>query len=164
MIRFMKDAASANGGGEDSILHRVTAAARGHKQEVDAGHSPKSGWNSVTVNRGPEDVLADGRLPAPLADLGDDVEIRIRPAPGGKGAELAARLTSPPPRGPSVLSRITGNAPQQDLRSALRQAKQLIEVGEVLRVDPAPHGDRGVGPGGKLVDLATRRAGGEGNS
>lgn len=149
MIQFMKDA--------------VGTVVRELKPEADASSEPKSRWRSVTINRRPEELLTDGQLPAPLADLGDDIEIRVRPAPGGKGSELAARLRSEP-SGPSVLGRIAGHDPRQDLRSALRQAKQLIEVGEVLRVDPTPHGDRGAAPGGKLVGLATRRAGGEGNS
>jgi hypothetical protein len=44
----------------------------------------------------------------------------------------------------------------------LRQAKQLIEVGEVLRVDPTPHGHRTATPTGELVEVATSRAPGEG--
>jgi uncharacterized membrane protein len=164
MIQFMKDAVGTVDGSENSMWHRLSAAVRDHKPEADASRAPKSGWSSVTINRRPEELLPDGRLPAPLANLGDDVEVRIRPAPGGKGAELSARLKSQQPSGASVLSRIAGHDPRQNLRSALRQAKQLIEVGEVLRVDPAPHGARGEGPGGKLVALATRRAGGEGNS
>jgi hypothetical protein len=54
-------------------------------------------------------------------------------------------------------SRLTGNDPQADLRSALRRAKQLIEVGEVLRVDPAPHGKRTASPG-VVLEAVTRRA------
>jgi hypothetical protein len=48
------------------------------------------------------------------------------------------------------------------LRAALREAKQLIEVGEVLRVDPVPHGRRKATPTGALVDVATRRSNEEG--
>ncbi|MEH3140455.1 MAG: hypothetical protein PGN37_09775 [Mycobacterium kyogaense] len=89
--------------------------------------------------------------------------MHVRTAPGGKGTELAARLRQAEPGGlGSVASRVSGEDPRQQLRSALRQAKQLIEVGEVLRVDPVPHGTRSAAPTGKLVDLATRRAGGEG--
>ena len=52
----------------------------------------------------------------------------------------------------------SGNDLQADLRSALRQAKQLIEVGEVLAVDPAPHGRRTATPGGVLLETWTRVA------
>lgn len=39
-------------------------------------------WHSVTVNRPPEEVAPEGRLPEPLAGLGDAVEVRLRPARG----------------------------------------------------------------------------------
>jgi hypothetical protein len=50
----------------------------------------------------------------------------------------------------------------RDIRAALRRSKQLIEVGEVLRVDPAPHGRRSPSPLGAIVEGATRRADKEG--
>ncbi|MCG7597409.1 hypothetical protein [Mycobacterium sp. PSTR-4-N] len=128
-----------------------------------ADPEPRSRWRSVTINRPAEDLMPGGRVPEPLAALGDRIEVHVRTAPGGKGTELAARLRQAEPSGPgSVASRVSGDDPRQQLRSALRQAKQLIEVGEVLRVDPVPHGTRSAAPTGKLVELATRRAGGEG--
>ena len=111
---------------------------------------PRSRWRAVTVNRPADRVMADGRVPAPLAALGDTVEVEVRPAPGDKGTELGARLRAP------------GSGSPEDLRAALREAKQLIEVGEVLRVDPAPHGRRAHPPAGAAIDAATRHAGGEG--
>ena len=48
------------------------------------------------------------------------------------------------------------------MRAALRESKELLEVGEVLRLDPQPAGDRTPTPIGKLLDAVTRRAGGEG--
>ena len=68
--------------------------------------------------------------------------------------ELAARLRVPEPTGPrAALARISGHDPRQQVRSALRQSKQLVEVGEVLRVEPTPHGRRPPTPTGKLVDV-----------
>jgi hypothetical protein len=124
---------------------------------VSAGRTaaPASGWLVVTVYREPSDVDT-ARLPAPLAEYGDRIEVRIRPAPGGKGTELAARLRDQPSG--NGLGRLTGSDPQADLRSALRRAKQLIEVGEVLAVDPAPHGKRTATPGGVLLEAWTRVA------
>jgi hypothetical protein len=128
---------------------------------VDA--EPRSRWRSVTINKSPEEVMPEGRVPDPLAALGDRVEVQVRKAAGDKGTELAARLRQPEPGGlGSVVTRMSGDDPRQQVRAALRQAKQLIEVGEVLRVDPTPHGTRSATPTGKLVDFATRRAGGEG--
>jgi hypothetical protein len=110
----------------------------------------------VTVFREPSEIdLA--ALPAPLAELGDRLEVRVQPAPGGKGAELAARLRDRPSSG-SALDRLRGADPQAEVRSALRQAKQLVEVGEVLAVDPTPHGKRTATPGGVLLERWTKAA------
>lgn len=117
---------------------------------------PASGWLAVTVFREPSDIDA-AALPAPLAEFGDRIEVRVRPAAGGKGTELSARLRDRPSSG-TAASRLSGSDPQADLRSALRRAKQLIEVGEVLVVDPAPHGKRTATPGGVLLEAWTRVA------
>jgi len=117
---------------------------------------PASGWLVVTVFREPSDIDT-AELPAPLAEFGDQIEVRVRPAADGKGTELAARLRDRPSSG-TALSRLSGSDPQADLRSALRRAKQLIEVGEVLAVDPAPHGKRTATPGGVLLEAWTKVA------
>ena len=118
-------------------------------------------WHTVTVNRPLEEVAPDGRLPQPLEALGDAVEVQIRPAPGGRGTEVAARLRGDPPSGlAAAAARIAGNDPRQDLRAALRQSRQLLETGEVLRADEPPTTRRTLR--GLPLDLATRRAGGEG--
>ncbi|GGM18892.1 hypothetical protein [Nakamurella endophytica] len=153
----------------EATLHAVGGLVRRLQQAV-AGNGAASGddearsrWRSVTINRSQDEVLPDGRVPGPLAALGDLVEVQVRPAPGGKGTELAARLRGAEPTGlRSAAARIGGDDPRQQVRSALREAKQLIEVGEVLRVDPTPHGHRPPTPTGELVEGATRRAAGEG--
>jgi hypothetical protein len=107
--------------------------------------------------------MPDHRVPGPLAELGDLVEVEVRQAPGGKGSELRARLRGSEPSGAaSAAARLSGEDPRQRVRAALREAKQLIEVGEVLRVDPTPHGRRTPTPTGAIVKLATKRAAGEG--
>jgi hypothetical protein len=122
-----------------------------------ATDAPASGWLVVSIFREPTEIDATA-LPAPLAEYGDRIETRIRPAAGGKGTELAVRLTQRSSGNGSGPARLTGSDPQADLRSALRRAKQLIEVGEVLAVDPAPHGERTPTPGGVLLEAWTRSA------
>lgn len=107
-------------------------------------------WHAVTVLRGPEEVDT-GRPSAPLADLGERVEVRVRPAPGNRGVELAARLRS-----------VAGDDDIGQLRAALREAKQILEVGEVLRVEPQPHGNRRPTPQGRLLEGAVERSPREG--
>jgi len=111
-------------------------------------------WLAVTVDREPDQVASGGQLPEPLAALGDRIETRTRPAPGGKGTEVAAR-----PRTPAA-SR--DGSDRQELRAALRRAKQLIEVGEVLAADPILHGERTATPAGLALEAVTRRADREG--
>jgi hypothetical protein len=118
-------------------------------------------WLPVTINRRPEDVAPDGLLPEPLAVLGDAIEVRIREAPGDKGTEIAARLRAPQEQASGgVVSRLTGDDPRQEVRRALRDTKSLIETGEVLRPDEPP--TTRPTPQGKLLDLVTHRASGEG--
>lgn len=112
-------------------------------------------WLVVTVNCSPE-RLRD--LPAPLARLGTSIETRITPAPGGRGTELAARPLGPDRSG--LLARLSGRDPRQAVRAALRDAKSLVETGEVL-VPDFPTTTRTTVKG-KVVELAVRRAGGEG--
>ncbi|HEY1119308.1 MAG TPA: hypothetical protein VGE43_16460 [Acidimicrobiales bacterium] len=114
------------------------------------------GWLAVTVLCDPQDLDAD-HPPGPLAELGAAVEVRVDPAPADRGTELRARLRRRSgPDGPT--SRLGGADDQAELRGALRRAKQLVEVGEVLRVDPAPHGERTSTPAGALLEAWTRRA------
>jgi hypothetical protein len=81
-------------------------------------------WHSVTVNRPAEEL--DPKLP-PLANVGFPVEIRIQTAPGDRGAELAVRATE-----------ADGRKTARRLRRALREAKAVAEVGEVLLPDAPP--------------------------
>ena len=121
-----------------------------------AASAPRSGWLAVTVARDVDDVLPAGRTPGPLARFGDAVELEARIAPGDKGTELRARFRQGASRAAA------GDRDRGRLRAALREAKQLIEVGEVLRVDPVPHGRRTATPTGALVELATARSNEEG--
>ncbi|MFJ5620163.1 hypothetical protein [Micromonospora sp. NPDC093243] len=99
------------------------------------GRPEPARWQVVTVHRPPDEVLPDGRWPEPLRRLDGAVEVRVRPAPGGRGSELAARprIGAPPPTG--LAAHLVGDHPGLLLAGALRQAKQLVETGEVLRAD-----------------------------
>jgi hypothetical protein len=118
-------------------------------------------WLGVTVNLPPDKVESDPRLQEAFAALAEDAETLVRPAPGGRGTELAAKPLQPPTSGLSgAARRLAGRDPRQPVRSALRDIKSVLETGEVLRPDAPTTGKPT--PGGTLVRLATRRAGGEG--
>lgn len=108
----------------------------------------ESRWNVVTVSA-EHRLVADGELPAPLQELADRIEVRYRAAPGDRGVELAAR---PEPG----LAKADEEELRGEIRAALRDSKQLIETGEVLRVTPRPEGERRATPTGAVVDWAER--------
>lgn len=117
-------------------------------------------WNVVSIE-GADALLTATEPPPPLDRLGDRIQWRVVAAPGDKGVELRARPTASAARegtGAGGDDRET----RREVRSALREAKQLIEVGEVLRRDPAPEGKRSATPGGALVDALSRKSGEEG--
>jgi hypothetical protein len=135
----------------------------GDRSDGHAEAEAENPWLVVTVNRSPDEVMPGGTVPPALEALGELVEVEARPAPQARGTELRARVRRPEPRSAaSVLERLGDTDPRQAVRAALREDKQLLEVGEVLRLEPIPHGDRGHTPGGKLVESVTKRAGGEG--
>lgn len=161
MSKVVREAARLAAGGVD-VLRKVGAGVL-RPDSVGSGGSDGDGtdarWRTVTVKRPPEEVAPGGRLPEPLAMLGDTVETSVRPAPGGKGTELAARLRVPVPAGAGgVVAEVSGEDPRQEIRSALRQAKQLLEVGEVLSIDGQPAGKRSPTPSGKLIETAAQRS------
>jgi len=138
-----------------SVVRQVRSVVDPSHARPAGAERPASGWLVVTLVGEPSEIDTD-RLHAPLAEFGDQLEVRVRAAPGGKGTELGARLRDRPSG--STLTRLSGSDPRADLRSALRRAKQLIEVGEVLVVDPGPHGERAPTPGGTLLEMWTRVA------
>lgn len=120
------------------------------------GRHPE-GWKAVTVCGEAAGFTQDG-YPAPLQRLAEVLEIRMDPAPGDKGFEVHARIRE----GADVKGLIGDDDPDQALRVALRDAKQLFETGEVLRAKPRPHGHRATTLLGGAVDKAEDEAKGGG--
>ncbi|WP_139195830.1 MULTISPECIES: hypothetical protein [unclassified Curtobacterium] len=139
--------------------HRFRSASRAGGP---SGHGSESRWYAVTVNRARHEVWPDGEVPAPLRSAGPDVEIELRAAPGDKGTEVRARFRDPRGSDGTTRGRAAATERVRRLRRALREAKQLVEVGEVLRVDPVPHGERKRTPFGAAVEWATDRGPEEG--
>ncbi|MFD6565241.1 hypothetical protein [Micromonospora profundi] len=102
-----------------------------------AGGDPTAAarWEVVTVDRPPEQVLPDGRWPEPLRRLDGAVEVRMRPAPGDRGTELAARPLAGAAPTVGLAAHLVGDDPRLLVRRTLRQVKQRVEAGEVLRPD-----------------------------
>ncbi|KAB1128851.1 hypothetical protein ACLQ20_16645 [Micromonospora sp. DT46] len=111
-----------------------------------AGADPRPArWQVVTVDRPPGEVLPGGRWPEPLRRLGGAVQVELRPAPGCRGTELAARPVPGAAAPAGLAAHLVGDDPGLLVRRALWEVKQLAETGEVLRADRWP-ADRPPGP------------------
>lgn len=142
----------------DAVGRRFRSVARRHGTLPGWTHEEARRGLVVTINRPPEEVAPQGRLPAPLSDVAESLEVEVRAAPGDRGTELAAR-----PRPPADTGAPGRSLPTRDkLRLTLRQTKQLVETGELLAVEPQPEGRRSPTPSGLALEAAIRRAGQKG--
>lgn len=122
------------------LVGRLTGAQRKGRRD-----DPER-WLGVTVQRPPEEVAVHGPdVPEPLRRLGTSVELRTKPAPGDRGTELYAR---------PLASGAGPGAARGDVREALREAKALLETGEVMRPDAPP--TTNPGPAGRVLSLVDR--------
>jgi uncharacterized membrane protein len=148
----------AAGGGGAALLFGRRVMSDGRTQ---TDGQPTDRWHAVTVYRSPEQVVAGGQLPQPLAELGDRVEVQVRPAPGNRGTEIHGRVRARVPTGVAeTVARLAGTDPRQPLRAALRDTKMLLETGEILQPDRPPTARRTLR--NLPLQLAIRRARSEG--
>lgn len=137
MRGLIKDAAFAVAGVAVRRLFPAAARDGGWQPGPSLRREPR--WHVVTVNRSADDVAPGGRLPEPLAGLGDAVEVQVRGAAGDRGTELAVRLRDGARSSAAAgVERLASRDPEQAIRAALREAKQLVETGEVLHPDYPP--------------------------
>jgi hypothetical protein len=150
LMSRVTDVATGVGGALLDRLQSLRVPGVGTSSAHDSPEVAARRWRAVTVLT---EGIDPADLPAPLARFGDRIEVRTGTAPAGKGTELAARF------------RIASDADDEqigELREALRQTKQLIEVGEVLRIEPQPHGPRPDTPQGRTLEGAAAAAPKEG--
>lgn len=131
----------------DTVLGLVGRVEQTPREEV-AGPGR---WLAVTVYRSPDEVRTAADGSGPLSRMRNEIEVTVRPAPGDKGAELAARPTAAD--GGSVELR-------RAIRAALRETKSIVECGEV--VQPSRPGSSHPGAAGQVLRAVTGRAWGEG--
>jgi uncharacterized membrane protein len=94
------------------------------------------------------------------SDVSHGGEVRFRPAPGGRGTEIAVQLAYVPPAGEigRAASLFSNQALQVQLERDLQRLKQLLELGELVHSDASIH--RGRHPA-QPAARATRSDGGE---
>jgi hypothetical protein len=142
-----------------TTLRRVPGARRILPSPLTAqAHADPRRWRTVTVLADAEVLRPGASALAGLEALGELVEVRRTPAPADRGTELAVRVRAGRERDAAW----AGEDPTAVVRRELRRAKQLAEVGEVLRGRPQPEGVRSSTVSGRLVDRADERAGEEG--
>lgn len=76
--------------------------------------------------------------------VGNTGSVRFLSAPGDQGTEVHLELRYSPPGGAlgSVVARLFGEEPNQQVSDDLRRFKQLVETGEIARSDGSPLGSR----------------------
>ncbi|MGC5223870.1 hypothetical protein ACPW96_14960 [Micromonospora sp. DT81.3] len=135
----------------------VTRSLVRKKHDTDGDGRHPEGWKAVTI-LGDATAFTQNGYPEPLRRMADVLEVRLKDAPADKGFEVHARV-----RDGADLKPVVGDEdPDQALRAALRDAKQLFETGEILRATPRPHGHRPTTLLGAAVDKAEDEAKGEG--
>jgi uncharacterized membrane protein len=74
----------------------------------------------------------------PNATVSNWGAVRFVPAPGGRGTEIHVEMDYAPPAGElgSLVARLFGQEPSQQVQADLRKVKQVLETGEVV-VSPA---------------------------
>jgi len=117
---------------EDKRSHWVAKAPLGQTVE----------WNASIINEKP------GQLIAWQTEAGADVDsagaVNFKPAPGGRGTEVHVLLSYMPPAGKvgSIVAKLFGEEPSQQIESDLRRFKMLMETGEIATVEGQSAGKR----------------------
>lgn len=80
-------------------------------------------------------------------DVPNEGSVTFTPAPGGRGTEVHVSMSYTVPGGKlgEAVARYFGEDPHQQLDDDLRRFKQVLETGEVVRSDGAPHGKQARG-------------------
>ncbi|MFL6076254.1 MAG: SRPBCC family protein [Mycobacteriales bacterium] len=121
------------------------------------GGTPLS-WEAEVTEEVPGELIAwraagggDGHA------FGHEGRLELRPAPADQGTELHVRVAFDQPGGPvgAAVAAVSGEDPDQLVRQALRQVKQVLEGGEVIRTEGQPAGRSGLGE--KATRLADHR-------
>lgn len=96
-------------------------------------------WHAEIVMDEPNRLIAWRATGSPVPHRG---QVELSPAPGDRGTEVWVRLTYHVPAGRlgAAVATLTGDDPDQVLRTALRRTKQLLECGQVVAVDGQPSG------------------------
>ncbi len=117
---------------------RVTGDRRSHwRARVPGGITLE--WDAETTQDQPNSLIAWRSLP--YGDVDSSGTVRFERAPGGRGTLVGVEMQYNPPGGRMAanLAKLAGAEPGQQLEQALRQYKQILETGEIVRSDASIH-------------------------
>jgi uncharacterized membrane protein len=88
-------------------------------------------WDAEIITDHPNQVIAWRSLPN--SDVDTAGSVHFTPAPGTRGTEVRVNLKYDPPAGQAgtLIAKLFGKEPGQQIREDLRRFKQLMEAGEV---------------------------------
>lgn len=97
-------------------------------------------WDAEIVENRPDELIAWRSVAG--ADVANAGSVRLAPAPGGRGTEVTVEVEYDMPGGAvgSLVAKLFGEEPRQQLKDDLRRLKQVIETGEVVVSDGTPDG------------------------
>jgi uncharacterized membrane protein len=129
--RFMRHLESVRKTGEKT-WHWVATAPAGGTVEWDA---------EITADR-PNEVISWHSLQG--ADVANAGSVRFEAAPRGRGAVVRVQMRYSPPGGAagSLVAKLSGEEPEQQVREDLRRFKQVLEAGEIPTTEGQPSGRR----------------------
>lgn len=98
-------------------------------------------WTAEIVEDRPGELIAWRTLHGPVASGG---AVRFVPAPGGRGTEVVVDMHYQIAGGlaGSLVAKLAGRSPADELALALTRLKQLFELGEVMMSDASMHRGR----------------------
>jgi uncharacterized membrane protein len=90
-------------------------------------------WEAEIVEDRPGERIGWRSLPG--ASVTNSGTVRFSAAPGGRGTEVRLEMDYAPPAGElgSLVARLFGQEPHQQVQADLRKLKQVLETGEVIR-------------------------------
>ena len=90
-------------------------------------------WDAEIVEDRPNERIRWRSLEG--ATVPNSGTVRFTPAPGGRGTEIHLEMEYEPPVAElgSLVARLFGQEPRQQVQADLRRLKQVLETGEVIR-------------------------------
>jgi len=96
-------------------------------------------WEAETIEDRPNELITWRSLPD--ASIPNSGSVRFKDAPGNRGTEIHVELRYQPPGGKlgSLIAKLFGEEPEQQVKGDLRRFKQVMETGEIVHSDASIH-------------------------